>query len=596
MSVSKVKTPRRKPSSLPPIPAAAPAGPTKYGHTFNKGDGDLDIELACFRKRLDTGHPPQYHFKKVVHMLWPAGVKGRLGFIWHPWADEMLDACIESDRVGFAGCASSGKSEFMAVWSLVNWLSAPRITLVLVTSTTIRDAKLRVWGAITKYFQAIPAPMWPAKLTNSPTPAILTKIGDVVMEKSGILLIPAEARKTNEVTGKMRGMKNKRVFLVADELSELSDALVDTALSNLDANPYFHMVAASNPNSYFDPFGKFVTPKDGWKSIHVDTGRWATINKGLCVHFDALKSPNWLARETIWPILPYEKIEAKLETMSQNSLLFWRDMRGFWAMEGCDDTIYTDSEIVKFEATRAAKFTGSYTKIAALDPSFTKGGDRTVLYLGSVGDEGQSQVLQFDRHILLEEDVTDLSESRSFQIAEKIKSILYTENVDIRNFGMDVTGAGLPFSEILARTMGSNRFLHVNFGGAASEDPVSTTDSMVSKDRYVNRVSELWFRGAELLRSGKLRGMSPELCRELSSRKYTTQKGASMKLMVEPKAIYKTRHGRSPDIADSAVVLVEVAFQRFHLKGSWRPTSHKSEWRSFWKKKDATSLSGRFLK
>lgn len=44
-------------------------------------------------------------------------------------------------------------------------------------------------------------------------------------------LTPAEARKTSEVTGKMRGVKQKRVFLCADELSELSQALLDTAKS-----------------------------------------------------------------------------------------------------------------------------------------------------------------------------------------------------------------------------------------------------------------------------------------------------------------------------------------------------------------------------
>jgi hypothetical protein len=136
----------------------------------------------------------------------------------------------------------------------------------------------------------------------------------------------------------------------------------------------------------------------------------------------------------------------------------------------------------------------------------------------------------------------------------------------------------------------------VNFGGAASDDPVSTNDEMKSKEKYVNRVSELWFRGAELLRSNKLRGMSPDLCKELSTRKYSTQKGTTMKLQVESKVIYKARHGKSPDIADSAVVLVEVAYQRFHLKGGWRPASNSGEWRDFWRKKDATAQSGRFLR
>jgi len=569
----------------------------RYGFRFPKGTTDLDIELWRSRTRSKTGHTPQYHFKKAVYMIWPHDVKGRLGFVWHPWADDMLDACVKYNRVGFAGCGSSGKSEFMAIWSIINWLAAPLETLVLVTSTTIRDAKKRVWGAIQKYYQAIPESMWPGKMSDSPTPSIRTRgPNGQLKDKAGVFLIPAEARKTAEVTGKMRGMKNEYVFLVADELAELSDALVDTALSNLTLNNNFHMVAASNPNSYFDPFGKFVTPKDGFKSIHVDSGSWETVHRGICLHFDALKSPNWVAGEDLWPIIKRGKIQDALETMSQNSVLFWRDYRGFWAMEGAEDAIYTEAEILRYEGQLPAKFTGKKTRVAALDPSFTKGGDRTVLYLGTVGEVGESMLLEFDRHIVLEEDVTNVTETRSFQIAEKLKTILTTEGVDIRNFGLDVTGGGLPFSEIVARTFNSNRFLHVNFGGAASDDSVSTNDDMLSKERYVNRVSELWFRGAELLRSGKIRGMSSELCKELSSRKYITQKGSTMKLQVEPKVLYKSRHGKSPDIADSAIVLVEVAFQRFHLKGGWRPASNTGEWRDFWRRKDATAQAGRFLR
>jgi hypothetical protein len=52
-------------------------------------------------------------------------------------------------------CGSSGKSDFMAVWILLNWLAAPYHTLGLLTSTSIRDSKKRVWGAVARYWPAI---------------------------------------------------------------------------------------------------------------------------------------------------------------------------------------------------------------------------------------------------------------------------------------------------------------------------------------------------------------------------------------------------------------------------------------------------------
>ena len=49
-----------------------------------------------------------------------------------------------------------------------------------------------------------------------------------LFERAGLSLIAAEKSKTREAVGKFIGIKQKRVFLIADELSELSEAILQS--------------------------------------------------------------------------------------------------------------------------------------------------------------------------------------------------------------------------------------------------------------------------------------------------------------------------------------------------------------------------------
>jgi hypothetical protein len=42
--------------------------------------------------------------------------------------------------------------------------------------------------------------------------------------------------------------------------------------------------------SFYDPFGKFITPLKGWDSISVESEEWETA-RGIAIHFDATKNP-----------------------------------------------------------------------------------------------------------------------------------------------------------------------------------------------------------------------------------------------------------------------------------------------------------------
>lgn len=181
------------------------------------------------------------------------------------------------------------------------------------------------------------------------------------------------------------------------------------------------------------------------------------------------------------------------------------------------------------------------TKVAALDPAFTNGGDRSILFFVLYGQSREGiPTLCYTHYELLRDDVTNKKQTRSEQIVDQMKMLCEAEGVVPENIAFDSSGAGGPFGDVLNLAW-SRDPLRIQFGGKASEMPVSATDSTPAYDRYSNRVSELWFSAKELLRNGQLKGIDKELAKEMCARKYTTEKGTSLRMKVEAKPDIKSR-------------------------------------------------------
>ena len=540
----------------------------RYGRKWPEGADALNIELACFRygRTVEQGGLGKAaHFKNVVNVLWhPASPKP---WSWHPWADQMLDAACRTNYLAVAGCASSGKTDFFSVWSIVNFLCAPMETMVLVTSTSLKESRKRIWGSIREYWQAVPG--LPGKLVDSVGQIRFEDgEGNALSDKAGITLVAAERKREKEAIGKLIGLKQKRVFLIADELPELSEAILQAAYSNLSSNPYFQLVGLGNPNSYYDAFGVFAQPKSGWATISVNDEEWET-ERGICIHLDGTKSPNVLAGKNLYPwMITDEKLEDARSKFGEKSIAFWRMFRGFWSPSGSEDAAYSEADIVRSKADSPPVWLAPPTPVAALDPSFTNGGDRSILYFGYVGIDANTKLrtVCFDRFEHLVEDVGS-QEPRAYQIVRQFRSLCEIEGIGPRNAAYDATGAGNPFGDVVD-ALWSREVLRIQFGGKASKMPVSLTDRTPCDERYSNRVSELWFATKELMRTGQVRGVSKELAREMCERKYSTDKGSGVRLRIEPKTEMKDRTGKSPDVADAAFILVELGRQRHGLTAS----------------------------
>ncbi len=125
-------------------------------------------------------------------------------------------------------------------------------------------------------------------------------------------------------------------------------------------------------------------------------------------------------------------------------------------------------------------------------------------------------------------------------------------------------------------------------------------DQTKSCDRYANRVTEIWFSGKELIRTGQLKGIFFGLAKEMCARLYVTEKSASSKVRVEPKPLMKARTGESPDIADAAFILLDLCRARLGMTSvdvaGDKPARRPDSWRNFVRKYDVAGLAGRFMR
>lgn len=561
-----------KPLIGPPIEGAK----YRYGINFPPQEHDLMIELYCFQYKMSKrmqfdlgGKTARDHFKNVALMLWPEDNKNGPAFKWHPAAERMLDAFCENKYAAIAGSSGFGKSVIAALWAIVNFASSPQNTLCICTSVSLEGARGRIWGKVEKYWSPLEKMGFPGKLVSSRGIIVYVdrSSGEPVKTEgnmAGIMLVASDKRKNaSEATAKFQGLHQDTVIFIADELAEISESVPEAAWSNLASGTRlrFQFIGISNPASYTDAFGKFAKPKAGWTTIDVDTGEWET-ELGRAYHFDDLKNPNVISGEKIYDWMRTKEDFDSVPEAKRNSSQFWKMYRGFWCPLGIDDTIYSDVEIVSTKSDQPAVWLNNDAVwLSGLDPAFTNGGDKCIATFGRLGT-GKSglRLLEFKEYEIIYDEVGNDEETISEQIIRKWRKLCEAKNIPPRNCGFDNTGAGITFGHMVAM-LWSRDVLKVDFGGKASDFPVSAYDKTPAHEKYFNRVSEIWHGIKEYLQTGQIRGINPDMQRELTSRK--TMEDSGRKLRIESKKDMRLRTGSSPDLCDSYFVLCTVARERF---------------------------------
>lgn len=514
------------------------------------------------------------HYQRFISAIW-GDKDGVFYFEWNPNAAEILDRYLAHKILGIAGCASSGKTEAMAVIAVTEFLLDPFNTKVLLTSITQKSAKGKIWGSVTECWQQAcrffgGEQNLPGRLMSNNI--IRYNYNNVVTEKAGLELVPGEQAQSKDSADKIQGAKRTNLILMGDEWATLGRAIHETALSNLRANPNAKLIAGFNPDSYFDPGGLIAKPVGGWESVDVNMDGWATEVGGWCIHFDGERSPNVVAGRPVWRgLLDLNMLDEMTRAYGKGTKAYYKMVRGFWSPTGDRDSVYTEADILSYHGDHQVDtWMDTPVKVLSLDPAFAHGGDRAIATLAKVGVAADPatgevrKVCEKIKHYCLAEDMARKGVSRSEQIVAQFKTIKEQENVDVKNIGVDATGGGDPFCALLAREIGTG-FLMVQFKGRPSDKPVSRNDRRKGTDRFKDKVSELWYVGRELIRTGQIRGLDPDTISELCSRTY---KEIGQVVQVESKRDMKLRIRKSPDLGDSWAIALEIARQRHGLSST----------------------------
>lgn len=557
------------------------------------------IDLICYGALTYNKRPPPgvesraSHFKKVASSIWgdPEGV---WFFEWNPNADRILEAKLKHKFVTVPGHGSSGKTEAGVVWAFVNWLLDPRDTKVLITSLTLKSARGKVWGSVTEAWQQFER--FRRKIFGVPdhvkvnglVPGKLLAQGmirydymGVSTEKAGMELIPGDTDKAAESAEKVQGYKRGHIIAILDELASLDHALMTTVENNLFTNWDCDVLGLFNPDSFFDPGGKYSTPIDGYASLKGDERGWKTP-WGWCENLRGSTSPNVVAKERIWRgLLTYESYSAKLEKSGREDKEFCKMFEGNFSAAGSVDCIFDEGTIINSQADKPIDpklWVERPVPVGFFDPSFAHGGDRAILYKGRCGriklpdgrlmkavclaGEKKADGSRDAPYIRLDKDI-DPSKGKDEQIIANLIRELNKAGISVENFGMDVSGAGSSLYTILSfRLQGANRILQCNFGATASDRPTVANDGVTCKERYARLVSEIWYEPKALIMSGQVRGLHPDLIVEMTNRRYEEHGG---RVAVESKEEMKARTLKSPDIGDSGLGVVHVCRIRLGL-------------------------------
>lgn len=560
-----------------------------YGTTWPDSTTALQIEMWAIqqggkwtnRSGVVCGEGLPRHYENMRRIIWPHLDGEHNGQRWHAL---IRDEIIKNKVTVLMGCGSSGKTHSAAWIFLCEYFCFPEETCVLVSSTDIRGLRLRVWGEMTQLWQQAvnKADELPGNLLDSRMAITTDRLEDGDFDsrqvrdmRKGIIGIPTVQGGKFIGIGKFVGIKQKRVRLIADEAQAMGPGFL-SAFSNLNKNEDFKAVVLGNPNDILDPLGKAAEPLDGWDD-HMEpdkTSVWKTrFMNGTCVNLIGTDSPNFDFPEyeptRFKYLISREHIQETLSFFPKDSFEYYSQCVGAMKVGTLARRVLTRRLCQQGNALEDQVFWegSARTKIYFVDAAY--GGDRAVGGHGEFGKAvGGKLILLLHPPKIIPISVKEDKEPEQ-QIAEYVKRDCEGLGIPPENMGHDSTGRG-SLGTFIARVW-SAMTNPIEAGGKPTKRPVSLDLYVIdqeSKQRrhkrcdehYVKLVTEFWFSVRYTVESGQLRGLTDETMEEFCMREWDRVSGD--RIEIETKKEMKERVGRSPDLADWAAGIVEMARRR----------------------------------
>lgn len=523
-------------------------------------------------------------FRKIVGLAWPEGSQG--GFCWHPWAEWAARMMCRERYLAILGCSASGKTTVAALWAMVNWLVAPMQTLVMVTSSTLSASRRRVWGQITDMFQNCKFVL-PGKLTdNAGMLRSYTGKGLGYTNRAGLWLISVEKNKEKQLLGRIIGAHQERMIFVADEMTELTDVIVDAALNNLGTAPEFQLIGLGNFADKRDPLGKFSEPETGWDSVTVDDIEWKT-KLGYCIRFDGTRTPNLDHPTDKWRFLyGRDQLHRHQKVLGEKSGMFWRFCRSFPAPAGHSTEYVTDQELALGYSDSQIVWLEEPIRVIGIDAAWGRRADSCWAALVQWGtarlDDGRNMpLIHLERWAPIRDDATDKVTPVSLQLVRQIAELIQVEGVRPEYVAMDASGGGALLADRLDELLGA-KIRRIYFAAQPTVMPLSVDSPTPASEICTSRAVELWELAKRFLLAGQLRGITPEVAEEMRWRAYAAPDRRG-RIVLEPKEVMVDDRKVRPHRWDAACTAIGLLRDEFGvLPGgraavSGRPLAIQSE-------------------
>ena len=541
------------------------------GMEFPHGASELSCNLWMFSQGVRKGDGCEItsndrflFLKKAVDLAFNCEGSIRT-VVWNPWTElilkEMIGGWKKKRFVGFAGCSSSGKSDAVALYGLMEYWARPTETFFLVMSTTKLSARMRVWKSITQLWGQAETQGCPGKLIDSDGYIKGINANGKLWRNSGIVLMAAGTQDAEQACKDLLGIKNPNVIIGADEFNELGEGILKTAYENMTSNDRLTFAGMANPDKLTDPFANLCEPVNGWKSVNEDQERWET-KYGACVRLNAEKSPRIMFPDLVdhngKHLYHWQPDQEYCDRIAENrggikSRGYYRFVKAFWCPDGSTNSIYSEVEFMNSGALDQDEPAWDCAPIvvSSLDPSFSRGGDRSFCCLMKAGLVNGRTHAHVCYETSIDEDMQDKSVALTHQIVRGWKAL--SEEWGVKPFRAihDNTGAGTPFGHVVDMEW-STSVQKVNFQGKSSGRTVIFRNEDCD---YFNKNSELWIQPKEFFREGQISGLSKETMSELVDREYHKKEGRTMR--VEGKDEAKKRLKKSPDRADAFLLCIE---------------------------------------
>lgn len=548
----------------------------RYGARFAPRSSDIDIELACIRKDGQwTGASGQpcglglaHHFRQLDRLLWPADV-------YDEWDAKMDAQLIQGGIVGIVGPTSSGKSNRAAKFALRLYCAFPDECTVLVSTTTRESLEYRIWGEIKKYYNLAKRryPDFPGYMLESAQQlsSATKEVEEARDLRSGIKGVPCYKGDKWVGLGSFVGVKNKTVFVVADEAHLMPPGYFDSA-ANLAGNSTrrpFTLAALGNPKDPTDALGNLCEPRCGWDQLLQGDGDQLWESRvGRVLRLDGTCAPNLAlgpGREPCKEKIRWSYLQLVEDHYGKGSWQWEMFVRARFPVNVMERRLFVRKFAERFRAFEEPEWADApLTHLYAVDAAYgAVGGDRCVggHFRFGLCTDGKYRLALRGGSVLIPVLAAGSEASPEDQIATYVRDYCVKEDIDPSHVFFDSTGRGSLVAAFYR--LWSVKVVGVEFGGPASErpDPQNPENAdRTCRQAYSKFVSELCFALRACIEADQFRGLTLDVAKEAEMRAWDLV-GKPAKQEIESKEEMRKRLKRSPDLLDMVCVGVEGARQ-----------------------------------